>query len=86
MAKQTDDILTAAFVDKDGYFSIAYVSGTAGWNGPIRIGGPQLDPGTAVALTKQPDHILVAGMFDKSGTFLVAHVTDTDGWVPPHPV
>jgi tyrosinase len=37
LAKQTDDILTAVFIDREGFFSVAHVAGTGAWNPPVPI-------------------------------------------------
>src|SRR5829696_6399579 len=83
LAKQTDDILTAVFIDAGGFFSVAHVVGTGAWNPPVRVGGAVGTPGAPVALAKQTDDILTAMFVDQTGIVSVAHVVETNPWNPP---
>lgn len=43
LAKQTDEILTAAAIDRNGTLHIAWVSGTGTWQGPVPAGPSVLE-------------------------------------------
>src|SRR5829696_7511340 len=83
LAKQTDDILTAVFIDAGGFFSVAHVVGTGAWNPTVRVGGAAGPPGATESLIKQTDDILTAVFIDAGGFFSVAHVVGTGAWNPP---
>ncbi|MGH3614762.1 MAG: hypothetical protein ACRDRK_19660 [Pseudonocardia sp.] len=86
MAKQTDNRLVAAFIDRTGRLEVAAVDGTGIWQAPIAIGDAVGQPGGAVTLAKPSSNQLSAAFIDKWGTLEVASVTGLGAWEGPSPV
>src|SRR5438105_15679890 len=83
-AKQGDKVLTAVMIDAEGALNVAWVSDVdQPWQGPVRIGGTDFQPGAPVALAAQGGTVLTAIAVDVKGTLRVAWVTDTGSWHDP---
>src|SRR5260370_14002895 len=57
LAKQTNDILTAAAVDSHGTLQVASVEGMGLWQGPMPVGETLFAPRSNVPLATQRDHV-----------------------------
>jgi hypothetical protein len=83
MCKQNNDILTALAVGTDGKLHVAWVVGTAAWNGPVAF-GPAFAPGGApVTMCKQTDNLLTAIAVGNDGKMHVAWVVGIGNWQGP---
>jgi hypothetical protein len=92
LAKQTDSVLTALFVDLYGYLNVAWlnVDGPGPWAGPQRIStAPFAQAGAGIAMVKQDDVVLAALVVDSNGALDIAWL-NTDGanpqWAGPQPL
>ncbi|MFJ9793894.1 CAP domain-containing protein [Streptomyces globosus] len=83
MAKQTDNLLTALAVDRDGFLNVAWAAGTQPWHAPVRFGPSVFPPGAPVAMAKQNDNLLTALAVDREGFLNVAWVVGTQPWHAP---
>ncbi|MET9031948.1 hypothetical protein ACWEQ3_11060, partial [Streptomyces mirabilis] len=83
MAKQSDNLLTALAVDKNGYLNVAWAGDGKPWHDPVAFGRPVFQPGAAVAMAKQSDNLLTALAVDKNGYLNVAWAGDGKPWHDP---
>ncbi|GAA2795975.1 tetratricopeptide repeat protein [Crossiella cryophila] len=83
LAKQHDDLTTAAYVDDGGALTVSWATYTNPWHPAVRISGPLAKPGSPVALAKQAPKRLTAAFMDTTGRLMVAWVDDTASWHPP---
>jgi hypothetical protein len=84
MAKQTNDILTAVAIAKDGALQVMWVVGTGEWNGPVPISPKGMfNPGGDVALVKQTDNRLTAWAVGNNGWLYQAWVDGVGEWNKP---
>src|ERR671919_603775 len=75
MTKQTDDVLTALSVGRDGSLRVSWVVGTGKWNGPAPISQPNLfPPGAGIGMSKQTNDILTALTVGNNGALHVSWV------------
>lgn len=86
LARQTETVFTAAFVNGLGQPCITFAYDLGLWHAPIPIGGPIAPPGAQLALSKQGDEILAIAYMDASGTLCVGWVDNTGKWSPAVPV
>ena len=66
--------------------NVAWVVDVRGWQGPLPVGAPILEPGSGVALATQGDDTLTAVAIDPDGVLHVAWVDGTGRWQGPLPV
>jgi hypothetical protein len=87
MAKDTDDILTAVAVDRQGLMNVAWVEETRKWNDPVQFGPPNFstDVPVGVALAKQSDDVMTAVAVDNDGVLNVAWKERGGQWQGPVP-
>jgi hypothetical protein len=87
MTKQTDEVLTALSVGRDGSLRVSWVVGTGKWNGPAPISPPNFaPPGAAIAMAKQTANTLTALIVGNNGALHVSWVDGTGKWNGPAPI
>jgi len=90
MAKQTDKVVTAMFVDKDQRLAVAWLNpddNDGHWHLPQAISGAVAPPGSAVALAKQTDSVLTAMLVGHDRKLQVAWLDLAAGsWHVPQPI
>ncbi|WP_438290399.1 hypothetical protein [Streptomyces sp. HUAS TT7] len=86
LARQSDRILTAMFIDTDGVLNVAWEYNNGPWHAPVRISASVAEPGTPVALSMQTRTRFTAAFIDKWGRLNVAWLDDNGPWTQPTPI
>jgi hypothetical protein len=83
LAAQTDEVLTAAAIDRDGRLNVAWANRGRPWEGPLPIGSGGLEPWSGVALAKQTGDVLTAAAIGTDGRLQIAWVNGLGPWQGP---